>query len=151
MANVHPRSYRPQRRTEHQFYEGWYANLPTVAELTRRTPQHFYERLETFESYLSSASTGDQLALRNFLGFSKAHLHLPAELRPDNQLSDALMTALSPKNRSSLIGLLLSYRILDVAAVQRGLPSLGLKHRHNVSFGEALQVSAELLSNETFL
>jgi hypothetical protein len=122
------------------------ANLQTVAELTRRNQQHFLERLETFETYLSSASTGDQLALRNFLGFNKTHLHLPAELRPENLLCEAIMTALNPKNRSALIGLLLSYRILDVAAVLKGFPGLGLKHRHDVSFGEGLQVSAELLS-----
>lgn len=103
--------------------------------------QHFVERLTTFEAYLSSASHGDGLTLRNFLEFHKKYSHLLPQLRQEHEPSEALFTALSPRNRSELIGLLLSYRILDVAAVLEDYPPLQLKHRRKVAFGDRLQVS----------
>ncbi|KAF8805474.1 hypothetical protein BYT27DRAFT_7258195 [Phlegmacium glaucopus] len=92
--------------------------------------KNFLVRLAAFEAYISTASTGEWLMLRQFLHFERKYSHLPTELAQGQAKSEGIITSLSPKNKTALTSLLFAYRIVDVAAVLDGLPEISLTHKH---------------------
>ena len=90
--------------------------------------QEFSEKLLAFENTISSASNGDGLALRRFLGFQRDYTHLRhLPLQPETN-SGVLTSSLSSKNRSVLSMLLAAYRIVDIATALKFHPELPLTY-----------------------
>ena len=102
--------------------------------------QDFTERMLALEGVISSASSGDWFALREFLGFERQYnylsrFHIPIRAKPWS-----LIPSLSAKNKAFLGNLLLGYRTVDIAATLECHPELPLRYERMSDFGSGVQV-----------
>lgn len=91
-----------------------------------------------FEKIVSSASNGDGLELRLFLGFQQEYTHLGHLPLQANSGVSSLSTSsqlLSAKNKSILNMLLVAYRIVDIVASLECHPELPLTYERKSDFG----------------
>ena len=97
-----------------------------------------------FEKIISSASYGDGLDLRKFLGFEREYKHLGHLQSSVQGKGSTLITSLPPKSKSVLSMLILAYRILDaVAALGGAHPDPPLRQdrlKSSGDFGRNLEV-----------
>ena len=102
--------------------------------------QEFSKKLIAFENIISSASIGDGLTMRQFMGFEKEYKHL-GRLAPALQANPKVsFTSLPSRSKSLLSMLLLAYRTIDIAASLESHPKLSITYERAGGFGECNEV-----------
>jgi hypothetical protein len=93
----------------------------------------------SFERIILSASKGDGLDLRQFLGFERNYTHL-GSLEPSLHATSGVMTSLSSQNKSNLSMLLVSYRMVDIKASLEFYPQLPTEYEKSSTSLTNIQV-----------
>lgn len=111
--------------------------------------QDFSEKVISSENAIASASGGEMLSLRQFLGFERdyahlGHLQLP-QIAPQGRDGDLVRSfstikSLSAKNKSTLALLLLAYRTVDIAAALECHSDILFRCEKTSYFGTKIQV-----------
>jgi hypothetical protein len=99
-----------------------------------------------YEETIASATIGEGLALRKFLGFQRDYAHLGQLAQFLQEQPGLLTSSLSLSNRSVLSNLFAMYRVVDIAATLKGLPELDLKYEKTRVVDTKLQVRTVLFS-----
>jgi hypothetical protein len=97
--------------------------------------QEFSKKVLTYESLIAASAIGDGLDLRQFLGFEREYKHLANLSGLPHSNAGVITSSLSPRNKTMLINLLVSYRILDIAANIEGYPELPIRYEKKKDIG----------------
>lgn len=99
----------------------------------------FCNSVLNFEKNISSASQGDALSLRQFLGFERDYSHL-GSLNPSLHIKPGDRKTLSSRNKSALSTLLVSYRVLDILAGLEGQSEPSIQVQKNTEAMDKIKV-----------